>query len=87
MMIASAIKYYIDETDSEVILCGRRHGDVIKQLPILGFKPQQGYKELAQGFVDDSGEFLTREEAYEHAVNCSQISPKDSKELFSEDLW
>jgi hypothetical protein len=42
-----------------------------------------------QGFVDETGAFLTREEAAKHAIACGQIT--DTKfqpdKLFSEDLW
>ena len=44
MILASAIKYYIEETGKEVILCGARHGDILKQLELLGFVPRKGYQ-------------------------------------------
>jgi len=93
MILAAAIKYRIEQTNEEVILCGARHGDVITQLKPLGFKPQQGYKEIAQGFIDHKNNFLTREEAYEHAKMCGQVCAQvikerdKSKEMFSEDFW
>ena len=89
MIIASAIKFLIDATNKEVVLCGLRHGDMYKQLAGLGFKPHEGYKELEQGFITDKNEFLNREDAYHHAVECNQIERKNSDKwpLFSEDLW
>ena len=87
MIIASAILFHIDKTDEDVVLCGLRHADIYKQLKLLGFKPKQGYKEIAQGFINDSGDFLSREEAYIQALSCNQISEKSNKSLFSEDLW
>lgn len=62
MILAVAIKYYIEETGKEVVLCGARHGDVFTQLEALGFEPSKGYKEIAQGFIDHKNNFLTREE-------------------------
>ena len=38
MILAAAIKYKIEATGKEVILCGARHGDVFVQLEALGFK-------------------------------------------------
>lgn len=67
MILAAAIKYHIDKTDSDVVLCGARHGDVFVQLEQLGFEPRKGYQEIEQGFIDHKNNFLTREEAYEHA--------------------
>ena len=92
MILAAAIKFHINKTDSDVIMCGRRHPDIFKQLKLLGFEPRKGYQEIAQGFIDDKNNFLTREEAYDHAVECGQI--EDDREvgtlvgrLVSEDLW
>lgn len=94
MIVAAAIKVEIKKTKNEVVLCGVRHGDVFKQLKAMGLKPTD-YKTVAQGFVNNNGEFLTRGEAYIDAVNCGQIPATISyaKEcnkcsiLFSEDLY
>ena len=97
MILASAIKYKIEATDKEVILCGARHGDVFRQLEDLGFEAHQGYEEIEQGFIDHHNNFLTRKEAFEHAKMCGQICEKiiydrEEKspfgtEMISEDLW
>jgi len=92
MILASAIKFYIEETKREVILCGHRHWNVFAQLEALGFKPQKGYKEIEQGFIDDKNNFLTREEAFEHAIECGQLEADRDlgsccERLVSEDLW
>lgn len=88
MILAAAVKFYIEKTNEEVILCGHRHCDVFEQLGLLGFEPQKGYKEIEQGFIDDENNFLTREEAYFHAVDCWQIEDdRNTKILYSEDLW
>lgn len=76
MILASAIKYHITKTDRDVILCGARHGDIFIQLEGLGFEPRDGYEEIAQGFIDHKNNFLTREEAYEHAKMCGQLCEK-----------
>lgn len=97
MILASAIKYKIEATGKEIVLCGARHGDIFEQLEGLGFGPRKGYKEIAQGFIDHKNNFLTREEAYDHAKMCGQICAKIvyereveglfGKKLISEDLW
>jgi hypothetical protein len=96
MILASAIKYYIETTDEFVILCGARHGDIFTQLEKLGFRPREGYDEIEQGFIDHKNNFLNREEAYEHAKMCGQLCEKIQYEkekgtfvrsLISEDLW
>lgn len=95
MILAAAIKFRIAATGSEVILCGARHGDIFVQMKDLGFGPKEGYEELEQGFIDHSGKFLSRPEAWDHAVQCGQVSYKiihereksGSKQMISEDLW
>lgn len=96
MILASAIKYYVPQTDKEVILCGARHGDIFKQQYLLGFKPHE-LKEIEQGFIDHNNNFLTRKEAFAHAKECGQLCAMRIYErengavggtnLISEDLW
>ena len=89
MILAAAIKFHIDKTDEDVVLCGCRHSDIFKQLKSLGFDPKKGYKEIEQGFITNKNKFLTREEAYVHAITCGQVRlyREDMKRLMSEDLW
>ena len=87
MIISAAIKFYIEKTDQEVILCGLRH-DARKQLAALGFEPKKGYKEIEQGFITTDGKFLNRKQAYYHALECKQIEHTDGPAwLISEMLW
>lgn len=97
MILASAIKYHIEATDKDVILCGARHGDIFQQLEALGFDPRTGYTEIAQGFIDHKNNFLTRKEAFDHAKTCGQLADSIIYErehggvggtnLISENLW
>lgn len=97
MILAAAIKYKIEATGEEVILCGARHGDVFKQLKGLGFEAHKGYEEIEQGFIDHHNNFLTRVEAFHHAKECGQLADRIIYErehdgvghlnLISEDLW
>ena len=96
MILAAAIKYKIEKTGEEVVLCGCRHGDIFQQLRALGFEPGKGYKEIEQGFIDHNNKFYDRVNAFTYARMCGQLSEKiyDDKlrlytepELISEDLW
>jgi len=65
-----------------------RHCHVIWHIAdnLGGKKPITG----EQGFVDDKGNFLNREDALEMAINNNQIlNPDDIRGgmLYSEDLW
>lgn len=41
-----------------------------------------------QGFLDDTGRFLNRKQAMNHAISVGQVQGKERMtELFSEDLW
>ena len=95
MILAAAIKFKIESTGKDVILCGARHGDIFVQLEGLGFDARKGYEEIEQGFIDNCNNFLTRKEAFEHAKKCGQLAMKiicereksGSLSLISEDLW
>ncbi len=74
--------------DSSIYI-GLRHNEIITSKEKGFFKGN-----CIQGFIDDNGNFLDREQALEHAYKCKQISKelykerlKYNKELFSEDLW
>ena len=95
MILCAAVKFYIEKTDKKVVLCGQRHGDIFQQLEALGFSPKTGYKELAQGFITHTGEFLDRAQAFDHALICGQLSSRvlstidygEIVPLCSEDLY
>ena len=93
MIIAAAIKFRINH--NEVILCGVRHGDIFKQIELMGFKYDEDAIEIEDGFVTHTGNFLDRVSAYAHALYCGQLPAKIRYErekdtnykLISEDLW
>ena len=97
MILAAAIKCYVTKTNSEVILCGARHGDCFAQLNTLGFSPHIDYLDIEEGFIDNHNNFLTRQEAFNHAKEIGQLSSKivyerehgeiGNNKLISEDLW
>lgn len=95
MILAAAILYKSKKTGKAVVLCGARHGDIFKQIECLGLEENKDYEEIEQGFIDHNNNFLTREEAFEHAKAYGQLCAKilneriksGSKQLISEDLW
>lgn len=76
-----------------VIICGARHFDgvMLKQLDMAGGSQHFGRsKPVEQGFIDNRGEWLTREEALVVATAAGQLvrrCPGDDRELFSENLY
>lgn len=75
--------------NSGEILCGPRHFDGIMQARIA-FDPFGHWRAAEQGFVDQRGNFLTREQAYLVAKAAGQIIRRcggDEGTLFSENLY
>ena len=69
-----------------IIWTGRRHCSIIHEMIDNGCKPPITQKE--QGFVDEDGKFLNREEAYHRAVACGQIKDDGgTPRLLSEMLY
>lgn len=64
-----------------------RHHNVFAIMP----KHEDREKHDIQGFLDESGRFLTRDEAYILAKSSGQLNRRpggyDGNLLFSEDLW
>ena len=73
-----------------VVVAGVRHWDDIMNAVVDRFPISEVF-ECEQGFVDNNGAFLTREEAFVVATRAGQIKHKsgnpNSEVLFSEDLW
>lgn len=74
-----------------LIVAGARHWDSVMRGVVLkdGARPSEWF-EAEQGFIDQAGVFLTREEAWKVAESAGQIkyAPDHSKGiLYSEDLY
>ena len=67
---------------------GKRHCNVIRNIIAETNCKHVGGKSV-QGFITDTGEFVSREEAAKIALACGQIKALkfSTKELFSEDLY
>lgn len=74
---------------TEKIVCGARHFDKLMLHSIIE-DPQGSWLDCEQGFVDQYGNFLNREEAYIIAQRQGQLMPHKSHitgTLYSEDLY
>lgn len=72
------------------IICGPRHFDLIMHGQIRNSLDRDTWKTAQQGFIDQFGIFLSREEAYDLAMDNGQKRYKcggDSNQLFSENLY
>lgn len=70
------------------IYTGRRHHEIIREMIDQYDVPPPIISQ--QGFIDEKGHFLTREEARKIAIACRQVKEEEcisKKLLFSEDLY
>lgn len=85
MIISSAIKI----TETGRVYTGKRHHNIIQDNKGVNFKGKNR-EDVVQGFVDQTGKFYNRKEAYEYVIKCGQLQ-KDTNligsVLTSEDLW
>lgn len=81
--IVCAANKYKDGT----VVCGARHFDMLMHNVLAKLEIKPGKEE--QGFVDNKGQFLTREEARVIAFQNGQIEHVSihPTRLFSEDLY
>jgi len=91
MIICAAVKFHIDETNQDVVIPCLRHHYAYEIIHDLGFKVYNCHQ-IEEGFIDHKNNFLTREEAYTHAIQCGQLSATvrqyiNNNTLYSEDLY
>ncbi len=87
-ILAAAIKFYQEDTDSWITMTGIRHADILHNMYLLHIKHNK--QKSIQGFITNYNEFVDRYEAKEIAVEANQlIVPIEQtyNELFSEDVW
>jgi hypothetical protein len=71
------------------IICGARHFDAVMRQQMEASEGIKWWRSCKQGFINQFGEFLTREEAYIIALEQGQIyrpdgGSGDKKTLYSE---
>lgn len=100
MILCAAVMVEITEGDNSrnlVIPC-RRHEDGFNIMQIMreiNSDPARIIRVIEQGFIKHDGEFINRTVAYNHALECGQLSETTrwykedhcDSELFSEDLY
>lgn len=83
-IVCAAIRH----TSTRIVVCGARHFDMVMHRQINAMNLPDEWDE--QGFIDQRGEFLTREEAHKVATEAGQIIRRcggDEGRLFSENLY
>ena len=76
--------------DHGLIVCGARHFDLIMRACIEKMDMVNRNADWEQGFIDQRGNFLTRQDAHVIATNSGQIVRRcggDENKLFSENLY
>ena len=83
--------------NKEIIIPCHRHSDAFQILSSFMMRKDIDYTELAQGFLDENDNFLTRTEAWQEAKKCHQFLDSYIEEhyddvmqptvLYSEDIY
>lgn len=89
IIICAAIK----DKETRAVFGGIRHGFIYSAMKDAGIPKR--VNEVIEGFLDQNGNFYDRKEAFEVALNCSQLSASTrwvkrercELELYSEDLY
>lgn len=81
-----------NELKNGIVVLGVRHYDQLMMRQLHAMEMLEMGRTGEQGFVDNKGEFLTREEALVVATEAGQINTRREKGwpehmLFSEDLY
>ena len=92
-VVSAAIKFYIKGNTYPIIMCGKRHCDVLEKMYNMHIEYDK--QTAAQGFLTDNDTFVDRYEAFEIARAADQLLPEAKEEykdkiitqLFSEDVW
>lgn len=94
MIICAAIQVTFQRTGKpvEVVIPGWRHSSCWELMAALGVPTD---RQEVEGFIDHNGAFLDRLDAFEHALQCGQLSDTTRREkasrqervLFSEDFY
>lgn len=94
VIVCAANKYEFpdDVFTTPLVICGARHWDRVMHAQISAIDSAAWSHRISevQGFIDNHGNFLTREEAHIIAKAAGQIKHRcggDEKRLFSENLY
>lgn len=97
MVVRAAVIVYDHKQRKEITIPCHRHCDAFQILKEFGYRNVADYKEIAQGFLNERGEFLSRADAWQEAKRCNQFLDTYIEEhiedivpptiLYSEDIW
>ena len=97
MVCRAAVKVLDLRQNKELTIPCHRHCDAFQILKEFGYRKSVDYKEIAQGFLNERDEFMTRAEAWQEARRCNQFLESYIEEhcedtnlstiLYSEDVW
>ena len=79
-----------NKNNDGLIICGARHYDGIMTPQMVNSAAYWTAESIEQGFIDNRGVFMTREEAWKVASDAGQIAYRvggDEGKLFSENLY
>jgi hypothetical protein len=72
------------------IYTGYRHADILRDMRDLGISREKLHlldQNWDQGFITETGRFLSRKQAMNYGLYIGQITKTKSATLTSEDLW
>lgn len=94
MILCAAIQVEFEQAGQNVqaVIAGHRHGSCWELINIFGVPAS---RQETEGFLNHQGEFLDRYDAFEHALQCGQLSDttltakaeRGERQLYSEDLY
>ena len=74
MVCRAAVKVLDLRQNKELTIPCHRHCDAFHILKEFGYRKSVDYKEIAQGFLNERDEFMTRIEAWMPCMHCKQPS-------------
>lgn len=90
MIVRAAVQIHLYTDGRDIIIPCHRHCDVPSILESLGYTESM-YRRDMEGFITDTGRFLHRVDAADHAYESGQLVETAEEPrievLFSEDLW
>ena len=96
-VIVDIPNHYLPKLKDQITIPCHRHADAYEILNALGYRDGKEYIVVAEGFLDENDNFMTRAEAFEEALRCEQLNETFynreavaavlSRILYSEDLW
>lgn len=91
---------YLPELKDRITIPCHRHADAYEILNALGYRDGKEYTVVAEGFLNEKDEFMSRIDAWREAKRCNQFTqeykdelsrelyhPATPRRLYSEDLW